>query len=154
MKAATLNQKCSCPCGKSVFTAKGTPLGRFHCHCKICQTLYRQPFADVTVLWAGSISLPADHSIRFRRYRLPPALQRGTCPNCAAPVAGFLRVAPFVRLAFVPSANFSDSAALPAPGMHIFYHRRVSDIRDTLPKFSGYWASELAVTRMVFRNAF
>lgn len=36
--------------------------------------------------------------------------------------------------------------------MHIFYHRRVADAADALPKISGYWASELAVTKAIFRS--
>jgi hypothetical protein len=69
-------------------------------------------------------------------------------------VVGFLRLAPFVQLAFVPSRNVPDQAALPMPGAHIFYHRRIADANDLLPKISGYWRSELAVTRMVFASTF
>ena len=132
----------------------GTPALRLFCHCQICQAIYKQPYADVTAFWAGAISLPEDHSIQFRRYRPPPALRRGTCPSCGAPVVGFLRLAPFLQLAFVPSRNFSTPAALPTPGAHIFYHRRIADVHDPLPKVSGYWRSELAVTKMVLANAF
>jgi len=64
-------------------------------------------------------------------------------------VIGFLRLAPFLQLAFVPSRNFADPSALPPAGAHIFYHRRVDDVNDSLPKISGYWPSELAVTRAV-----
>jgi hypothetical protein len=67
---------------------------------------------------------------------------------------GFLRLAPFVQLAFVPSRNFSVPAALPMPSAHVFCHRRIADAQDPLPKISGYWRSELAVTRMVLANTF
>ena len=150
----SLNQSCACPCGQSTFKVKGTPALRFFCHCQICQSLYKQPHADVTAFWAGAISLPEDHSIQFRRYRPPPALRRGTCPSCSAPVVGFLRLAPFVQLAFVPSRNFSASSALPSPSAHVFYHRRVGNAQDSLPKISGYWPSELAVTKMILTNTF
>jgi len=40
------------------------------------------------------------------------------------------------------------------PGAHIFYHRRIADEHDSLPKISGYWRSELAVTKMMLANAF
>jgi hypothetical protein len=69
-------------------------------------------------------------------------------------VIGFLRLAPFLQLAFVPTTNFADPAALPPPGAHIFYHRRVDDVNDSLPKISGYWPSELAVTRAVMGSVF
>ncbi len=65
------------------------------------------------------------------------------------PVVGFLWLAPFLKLAFVPSANFPDQAALPKPEAHIFYHRRLTDAGDNLPKVSGYWPSEFTVTKLV-----
>jgi len=150
----SVNQSCACPCGQSTFSVSGAPVSRFLCHCQICQSVYKQPFSDVTFFWVGAISLPEDHSIQFQRYRLPPALRRGSCAACSAPVIGFLRLAPFVQLAFVPSQNFSAPAALPSPSAHIFYHRRVSDAHDSLPKVSGYWPSEFAVTRMVMGSIF
>ena len=64
-------------------------------------------------------------------------------------VVGFLRIAPFVQLAFIPAMNFPRRAALPRPTAHIFYHRRVKDVRDRLPKISGYWPSELYASRLV-----
>lgn len=149
----SVDQSCACRCGQSTLRAHGAPALRFFCHCQICQSVYKQPYADVTALWAGAISLPDDHSIQFKRYRRPPALRRGTCPSCSAPVVGFLRLAPFVQLAFVPSGNFSVPAALPLPSVHVFYHRRVADVHDSLPKVSGYWPSEFAVTRMVIVSA-
>jgi hypothetical protein len=130
----------------------GTPVTRLICHCTICQALYKQPFADVTVWWAGAVALPEHHPIQFKRYRAPPALQRGTCGSCGAPVVGFLRLAPFLKLAFVPSANFANPAALPEPKVHIFYHHRLADVADNLPKISGYWPSEIAVTKLVVRS--
>lgn len=65
--------------------------------------------------------------------------------KCGSPVASFLGRAP-VALAFVPSQNFPRPAELPAPDSHIFYDRRVADIADSIPKVSGYWASEARVT--------
>jgi hypothetical protein len=68
-------------------------------------------------------------------------------------VVGFLRLAPFVQLAFVPSRNFPVAADLPMPSAHIFYHRPIAGEHDSLPTISGYWRSELAVTKMVLANA-
>ena len=102
--------------------------------------------------WAGSITLRVGHQIEFKRYRPPPAARRGHCRSCSAPVVEFLRLAPFVQLAFVPSKLFPDQGALPPPALHIFYHRRLGDIADDLPKVSGYWASELAVMKRVLAS--
>ena len=154
MPDLSMNQSCSCPCGQSTFTVSGVAISRFLCHCQICQSIYKQPFADITTFWSGSVSLPEEHSIQFNRYRLPPALRRGACATCDAPVVGLLSLAPFVQLAFVPSKNFSAPAALPSAGAHIFYHRRVCDVHDSLRKVNGYWPSELAVTKMVMGSLF
>ena len=144
-----MKQDCACLCGASRFTVAGNPIGRFFCHCKICQKVYRKPFADVTCFWASSVDVPANQPIEFRRYRPPPALRRGVCEKCGNPVIGFLRFVPGLVLAFVPSQNCPRPAELPTPDRHIFYDRRVADVSDNVPKVSGYWASEAHVTRTV-----
>ena len=103
----------------------------------------------MTAFWGSSVQLPEPCDIEFRRYRLPPALRRGTCPECQAPVLGFLRLAPLMQLAFVPTRNLLEQESLPEPAMHVFYHRHVAEVLDALPKIEGYWPSELAVTRLV-----
>ncbi len=147
-----LTQSASCGCGQSKFEVDGVPIGRFICHCTICQSLYKAPYADVVMLWDGAITLPEDQPFTFRKYRPPPALRRATCDACGAPVIGFLRLAPFVRLAFSVATNFSDQSLLPQSSVHIFYHSRVQDVDDSLPKISGYWPSEIAVTKLLFSH--
>jgi len=144
-----LRLACTCACNATLFEVTGVPLTRFYCHCQICQSLYRQPFADVTAWWGNGVTLPRGHIIQFKRYRPPPALRRGLCSACGQPAVGFLAILPFVTLAFIPARNFVDQRALPPAAAHIFYHRRVRDAADNLPKYTGYWASELAVARSV-----
>jgi hypothetical protein len=148
-----MNQDCGCLCGASRFAVAGAPIGRFLCHCTICQKVYRKPFADVTYFWAESVSLPANQSVEFRRHRAPPAISRGICAKCGNPVVGLLGIAP-LTIAFVPSQNFPRAAELPALDRHIFYDRRVADIADSVPKLSGYWASEAYVTRSILASLF
>jgi hypothetical protein len=59
-----------------------------------------------------------------------------------------------MALAFVPSQNFPRPSELPAPDGHIFYDRRVADVADSIPKLSGYWASEAYVTRSILAGLF
>ena len=151
---ALTHQTCSCHCGQSTFEITSSPFARFLCHCTICQSVYRAPFADVTVLWAKNVSLTGDHKVQFKKHRRPPAVSRGTCASCNLPVVGFLTVAPLVRLALIPSRNYPESYALPPVMQHIFYHSRTADVSDHLPKHSGYWRSEWAVTKLVFGTAF
>lgn len=111
------------------------------------------PFADVTYFWADSIASPNDRAVQFRRHRAPPAMRRGTCAQCDNPVVSLLGIAP-LALAFVPSQNFPSPAELPAPDRHIFYHRRVADIADLVPKLRGYWASDAYVTGSILVGLF
>jgi hypothetical protein len=122
---------------------------RFVCHCTICQAVFKRPYADVVVCWAGAISLQESHAIQFKKYRLPPAVNRGLCSACDAPMVGLLRLAPFVRLAFVATSNFPDQTMLPAPAAHILFHSRVADIENTVPKHHGYWRSQLAIASLI-----
>ena len=149
MSYQRLRQTAACHCGTSYFKVDGVPIGRFICHCRICQALYKQPYADVVMLWGGAIELPQTRPFTFKKHRLPPALNRSSCNACGAPVVNFMWMAPFVRLAFTNSANFADQSALPPPSFHIFYHRRVKDVHDSLPKVSGYWSSELSVMKLL-----
>ncbi len=144
-----LTQSAACGCGQSKFNVDGVPIGRFKCHCTICQSLYKKPFVDVVMLWSGAIKLPEYQPFTFRKYRSPPALRRSTCNACGSSVVGLLSLAPFVGLAFVQCSNFSDQSVLPPPSVHIFYHSRVMNVEDNLPKVSGYWASEWAVSKLL-----
>ncbi len=140
-----VNQTTSCQCGSSLADVCGEPLTRLLCHCEICQSVYQQAYADVLIFSGRDVSLPDDHAIEFRRHRLPPALTRGACPQCRMPVVAFMRTSPFHQLAFVPRANFRPETMLPGPAMHIFYHRRVADMDDAVPKVDGYFPSETSV---------
>ena len=63
--ARPLNYQCACQCGRSKFTVSGEPLARLYCHCRICQALYKQPRADVTVWWGQSVELPEGQRLQF-----------------------------------------------------------------------------------------
>jgi hypothetical protein len=43
---------------------------------------------------------------------------------------------------------------VPSPSAHIFYHRRIDEANDALPKFNGYWLSTIAVIRLIARGLF
>jgi hypothetical protein len=149
----SLEQECSCPCGATRFAVKGELIGRFFCHCTICQAVYRKPFADATIFWGRAIALPDKSAIEFRRYRPPPSLNRGVCPHCRNPVVAFMAYSP-LSVGFVPARNFEDPTDLPTPDCHIFYERRVADVDDSIPKISGYWSSEAYVTRKILGALF
>jgi hypothetical protein len=116
--------------------------------------VHRKPYADITALRADDVTLIEDHKIQFKEYRQPPAVSRGICSSCGCPAVDFMSPMPFVRLAFVSTDNYPDQAVLPPPKMHIFYHRRVADVSDALPKYSGLWRSQLAATPLIISVMF
>lgn len=140
---------CQCSCGAVRIAVRSAPLFRVLCHCTICQSFNSKPFADVTVFRAKGVDLPKDNTVEFRTYRPPPAVQRGKCSTCGGAA---IELAAMPKLVIIPSANFNDTAFLPAPAMHIFYDRRVADIDDHLPKYSGYWRSEMAFFGRLFAS--
>lgn len=144
----------ACSCGRSRFRVSGRLLTRFICHCRICQSVYKAPFADVTVYSAPSVVLLTPGSLSLKRYRLPPAVNRGSCKHCGDPVLGYMTIAPLMKLGFVPAQNLSGITPLPPPAFHIFYHRRIADSFDDLPKHCGYWNSEFATAREILRQWF
>jgi hypothetical protein len=95
---------------------------------------------------------------RERRHvqALPSAalIRSGLCPACGGPVVEVMTLGPLKMCAFTPSQNFERTSELPEPSVHIFYHRRVADVIDSLPKVTGYWASQITVSRMIFGSAF
>ena len=154
LNSSLKNQVCTCLCGESKIIVSHKPMARFRCHCSICQGLYNKPFADFTFLNAKHVSLEKTDRLEFAKHRLPPALNRGICSSCNTPLVGFMWLAPWLKFAFIPSERFENSALLPECRAHIFYHSRSADIDDSLPKISGYWPSEIAISKALVQGLF
>lgn len=133
-----------CQCGAIELTVTGAALMRGICHCTICQAFNEAPYADITLFRARDVQVNAPERVRFDTYRPPPAVQRGKCADCEQPAIEYLDLPGLPKLAIVPSANLPELPGLPDPSLHIFYHRRTADVDDGLPRFSGYWRSQLA----------
>ncbi|RZO83357.1 MAG: hypothetical protein EVA65_14330 [Oceanococcus sp.] len=136
-----------CGCGQTRFRVHGAPLLRALCHCMICQEFNRAPFADIALYRGRDVDMPADGQVKFNAWRAPPAVQRGRCAACDNPAIEYLSMPLMPTLVIVPVANLPDELDLPAPSLHMFYHSRVADIDDGLPKYSGYWRSQLGFGR-------
>ncbi|MER8694089.1 GFA family protein [Mesorhizobium opportunistum] len=138
----------SCECGACSFEVHTSPKARFRCHCLICQAFNGKPFADVVAVRGKDVVLKNAGNISFKKYRPPPNFNRGLCRACGKPVvevAGFGRF----KVMFIPASNFESAARLPPVRFDMFYHRRVRDTPDSVPKYSGYFASELAVGKLI-----
>ena len=138
----------SCACGACAFEVSATPKARFICHCTICQAFTGKPFSDVTVVRAKDVTLTNEDQISFKKYRPPPNVSRGLCRKCGKPAVEYALFGPF-KLFFIPSTNFQRQDLLPPVHMHIFYHRRLTDAQDYLPKYTGYFPSTVAIGKLL-----
>lgn len=141
-----------CGCGHTHFQVHGEPLIRALCHCTICQQFNHAAYADIVLYRGRDVDMPATGQVNFSTWRPPPAVQRGRCARCDSPAIEFLSMPLMPKMVIVPVACLPESAALPQPSLHMFYHRRTADIDDTLPKYSGYWKSQLGFGRHLIKH--
>ncbi|TDW25263.1 hypothetical protein EV128_119135 [Rhizobium azibense] len=147
----SLRLRGSCECSGCSFEVHTLPKARFRCHCLICQAFNDKSFADVVAVRAKDVVLKNAGNISFKKYRPPPNFNRGVCRTCRKPVVEVVGAGLF-KVVLIPASNFEPDALLPPVRMDIFYHRRVLDIPGNLPKYSGYFASELAVGKMIMNG--
>ena len=147
MNQQNLEQKCHCECGKTEFTIKGKPLMRMFCHCTICQEFNEADFSDVTIFLSKDVAFDQTQNIEFKQYKSPPAVDRGKCGYCHKPIIEFLNLPFFPSLTIIPSQNIEAGIYLPEACAHIFYHRRIEDIDDELPKYSGFINSQILLIK-------
>lgn len=133
-----------CTCGATSFQADGEPLFRILCHCTICQRFNSAPFADVLVFQAEDVTLPPRDAVNFETYKPPPNVQRGKCATCGQPAVEVFTAPILPKLVMVSRAMPGLDAQLPVPKAHIFYDKRVTDAKDTYPKYRGFLRSQLA----------
>ena len=134
-------QTCRCACGKSAVIVKAKPRMRYYCHCLTCQEICQSDFSDNTALRFEEVEITAGSDIEFKKYEKNGVVERGVCNVCRTPVVDFAQLLPGIKAAFVPGNLYPDQLALPKPNRHIFYHRRTSDVPDSLKKHSGAFSS-------------
>lgn len=144
MSSELTPQQASCSCYSNTFTINNKPIGRFICHCRICQAFTGKAYNDVTVFLKPDISDLNLIKTEFRRWKLPPNIRRGLCTRCYKPS---IEMALGGNLILVPTENHPDVAALPEPSMHLFYNRRVRDMDDDLPKYNGSVQSQAMMVK-------
>jgi len=132
----------SCRCGKVRLRISGKPIFRAYCHCLICQEYNQSDYADITVFYRKDVVVQDESTVAYRVHQQPPLLKRGTCTSCGRPAVEKLSIPLMPAMTVVPSYNIANQAMLPAPKMHIFYHRRKADAVDTLPKYSSFLSSQ------------
>jgi len=144
-----------CSCGNAKFTIKGAPLLRVVCHCTICQEYKNAAFSDVTVFRSKDVELHDSDTVSFKTYMSPSGIQRGKCVSCNNPIIEIINTPIFFpSLIEIPSELIPPEYAIEQPSDHTFYHSRVKDIDDGIPKISGAVKSELILGAKVLRSIF
>ena len=144
-------QQGSCECHANTFNINAKPIGRFICHCTICQAFTGKSNNDVTILLSKDVNALNLEKTQFKRWKLPPNIRRGTCTQCNKPS---IELGMAGSLVFIPTANYPHPEALPAPTVHLFYNRRVHDIKDGLPKYSGFVKSQAIIFWVILRGIY
>lgn len=143
---------CQCECGHVRYSVSGPALLRGFCHCTICQEFNQAPFADISLFKASNVDFPASETVQYKAYKkLPPAVQRGKCAACQGVAIERLKLPLMPEIVVVPSANVMEASILPEPALHIFYHRRVADVQDSLPKYEGFMTSQWAFSHRLLK---
>ncbi|WP_201575183.1 GFA family protein [Psychrobacter sp. H8-1] len=151
MSSEFIPQEGSCSCFSNTYMINNTPIGRFICHCSICQEFTGQAYNDVTILLKPDVSQLNLIRTKFRRWKLPPNISRGLCTRCNKPS---IEMALGGSLILVPTTNYPDIAALPEPTMHLFYNRRASDMDDDLPKYNGFVQSQAMIVKALAQGLY
>ena len=135
-----------CSCGANRFSITQPPIVRFYCHCSICQAYNNQHYSDVAVFLKADVIQEKLQDTHFKRYRLPPNIQRGKCTRCNHPSIekGFKD-----QLVLVPVANLEHPEQLEPATVHVFYDCRVTDVHDDVPKYEGYLKSQTLLSYLV-----
>jgi hypothetical protein len=150
--SAKLVTNCQCSCGATTFYATAEPVIRLICHCLICQEFNQAAFSDVIIYRAKDITFEDKSTVEFNAYKAPPAVQRGKCKTCHKPAIEFFNIPLLPALVLVPVQVIASSTLLAGPSFHLFYNRRHQACHDDLPKHSGYFNSQSALTYQILKS--
>ena len=145
----SFNARGSCSCNQVKYDVSGTPMFRAYCHCKICQAFNQSDFADIIVMRSKDVAVTGTNKIAFRYHQQPPLIRRGNCAECGGVAIETIHIPVLPKMTIIPAQTLHNSELAPAPSFHMFYHRRVSEASDELPKHEGYLRSQWAFSTAV-----
>lgn len=131
-----------CGCQHVQFEVNCAPLFRAFCHCTICQEFNQADFADIIVVRTKNVTQPEIGRIKFKNYNRLPIINRGRCAKCSGVAIETLSIPSLPRITIIPLQTLVRSTGVPEPLFHMFYHRRVKDANDDLPKLTNYIQSQ------------
>ena len=141
-----------CMCGEVRYAISGPLLFRAHCHCETCQAYTQAEHADIIVMRSRDVILEGESQIGFRFHQFPPVINRGTCAACGGVAVERIHLPVSPKLTIIPAQTLESTDGAPNVAFHMFYHRRVKDAQDRLPKHSGYLRSQTAFSMAALRS--
>ena len=147
----TLEQTAQCGCNTVSVRITGRPLLRGYCHCTTCQKYTGQDYSDVSVFRASDVELDDESSIDFKVYQKPKLVQRGRCNSCQSATVEKISV-PVLPDLIVLATDMLPAELTLEPSMHIFYHRRVRDVTDSVPTYEGFAKSQWVFMSTLIRS--
>lgn len=143
-------QNARCECGQVDYGVQAQPLIRAICHCTICQAFNQAPYADICIYKARDVEMPDESLVRYKSWQSPKVVHRGVCVACEKPIVEKLTMPLLPNYVMVPTRTLQNSSLVPDAEMHVFYHSRLADIDDELPKYNGYLRSQTAFLRKLW----
>ena len=144
--------RCQCSCGEVVVELKAQSLVRLLCHCTICQAVHQRAYSDDIILLSSDVFINKPSAVIYKSNTKVFPLKRGECEQCKSPIISFSSVMPFLTLAVIPVYYLAPQTPLPQPSAHVFYHRAVNQMNDNLPKYNGYFVSQLMTMKCILYN--
>ncbi|EKM81603.1 hypothetical protein AGABI1DRAFT_69916 [Agaricus bisporus var. burnettii JB137-S8] len=138
--------KGGCYCGDVSWEVAGRPILSAYCHCTLCQRLTGCPFIHTIHFPATSFKWTQENApeelLDSYAVDVKPWKERWRCKNCGACIASFhekkgrwsLWGSHFERDEAGKIKEWEDLK----PAYHMFYATRAFEVKDDLPKWSGY----------------
>jgi hypothetical protein len=133
----------SCHCGKTRYQlSRKTPLASKYCHCTTCQRLHGSPFQWAAIFHKTDINFTHGHhdlawydpSECTTRHKLPCKV---SCAYCRTPIMDEGRNMILLFPTLIDGINSKEGREAFKATCHMFYSRRVVDIRDGAEKWDG-----------------
>ncbi|MCE2680375.1 MAG: GFA family protein [Burkholderiales bacterium] len=137
MSTSNQSLRAQCKCGANLMTITGKPVMRAVCHCHFCQAYTGREKSDFVIYRRGQVQLPEANKARFRFFKKPAFVDRGACIECGGAAYEHVNIPLLPGLVFIPAPNHEQTGVLPDPALHMFYHRRKTDVADSVPKYTG-----------------
>lgn len=133
----------TCHCGAVRYETCDDPLDSKICHCRVCQKLHGAPMQWAAIFHKHDVRFTAglnhlhffNSELNTHERILPCKVSCGLCHTLVADEGRHM------WLAFPSLFEFGCATKLPEtfkPTCHIFYAKRLIDMNDDLPKWSGH----------------